>query len=39
MIVHSMDPPDLFPYKAPQMRKVRDAFRDMLRRKCRATSL
>ncbi len=39
MIVHAMDPPDLFPYKAPQMRKVRDAFRDMLRRKCRATSL
>ncbi len=34
MIVHSMDPPDLFPYKAPQMRKVRDAFRAMLRRTC-----
>jgi hypothetical protein len=34
MIVHSMDPPELFPYKAPQMRKVRDAFRAMLRRKC-----
>jgi glutathione synthase/RimK-type ligase-like ATP-grasp enzyme len=34
MIVHSMDPPDLFPYKAPQMRKVRDAFRAMLRSKC-----
>jgi len=33
MIVHSMDPPDLFPYKPPQMRKVRDAFRDLLRRK------
>jgi len=28
-----MDPSDLFPYKPPQMRKVRDAFRDMLRRK------
>ena len=36
MIVHSMDPPDLFPYRIPQMRKVRDAFCAMLRRK-RAT--
>jgi hypothetical protein len=34
MIVHSMDPPDLFPYKAAQMRKVRDAFCAMLRRTC-----
>jgi hypothetical protein len=32
MIVHDMDPPDLFPYKAPQMRKVFDAFQGMLRR-------
>jgi hypothetical protein len=31
MIVHDMDPPDLFPYKAPQMRKVFDAFQAMLR--------
>ena len=30
MIVHDMDPPDLFPYKAPQMRKVFDAFQVML---------
>jgi glutathione synthase/RimK-type ligase-like ATP-grasp enzyme len=30
MIVHAMDPPDLFPYKGPQMRKVFDAFRAML---------
>ena len=29
-IVHDMDPPDLFPYKAPQMRKVFDAFAAML---------
>ena len=36
MIVHSMDPPDLFPYKAVQMRKVRDAFGAMLRGKCAA---
>jgi hypothetical protein len=34
MIVHSMDPPQLFPYKAAQMRKVRDAFRAMLHRRC-----
>jgi hypothetical protein len=32
MIVHAMDPPDLFPYKAPQMRKVFDAFEAMLRK-------
>jgi hypothetical protein len=31
MIVHAMDPPDLFPYKAPQMRKVFGAFEAMLR--------
>jgi hypothetical protein len=30
MIVHSMDPPDLFPYKQPQMQKVFDAFAAML---------
>jgi hypothetical protein len=29
-VVHSMDPADLFPYKAPQMQRVFDAFRDML---------
>jgi hypothetical protein len=34
MIIHSMDSPELFPHKPPQMRKVRDAFRAMLRRKC-----
>ena len=39
MIVHSMDPPELFPYKQPQMRKIRDAFRDMLRRKSGAHAL
>ncbi len=31
-IVHLMDPPDLFPYKAPQMRRVFNAFAAMLRR-------
>ena len=30
MIVHAMDPPDLFPYKPPQMRRVFGAFCDML---------
>jgi hypothetical protein len=31
MIVHAMDPPELFPYKEPQMRKVFGAFEAMLR--------
>jgi hypothetical protein len=35
MIVHSMDPPDLFPYKPPQMRKLFVAFHDMLVRATR----
>ena len=30
MIVHALDPADLFPYKQPQMHKVFDAFRTML---------
>ncbi|HTY02703.1 MAG TPA: hypothetical protein VMC81_03130, partial [Rhodocyclaceae bacterium] len=32
MIVHAMDPVDVFPYKQPQMRKLMSAFRDMLGR-------
>jgi len=32
-IVHDMDPPDIFPYKIPQMRKVFDAFAAMLHRR------
>ncbi len=32
-IVHMMDPPDLFPYKAPQMQRVMRAFGEMLRRR------
>jgi len=32
MIVHAMDPPDLFPYKQRQMRKVFEAFHAMLTR-------
>jgi hypothetical protein len=34
-IVHNMDPPDVFPYKAPQMRKVFDAFAALLERRAR----
>jgi hypothetical protein len=30
MIVHAMDPPELFPYKRPQMAKVFKAFHAML---------
>jgi hypothetical protein len=30
MIVHAIDPVDVFPYKQPQMRKVFSAFREML---------
>ena len=30
MIVHAMDPPELFPYKRPQMEKVFKAFHTML---------
>ena len=31
-IIHLMDPPDLFPYKSAPMRRVFEAFGDMLRR-------
>jgi hypothetical protein len=34
-IVHDMDPPGIFPYKLPQMRKVFDAFAAMLVRRAR----
>ena len=36
MIVHAMDPPDLFPYKRPQMDKVFKAFQAMLHNAARA---
>jgi hypothetical protein len=29
-VVHNMDPPALFPYKPPQMRRIFDAFVAML---------
>jgi hypothetical protein len=31
-----MDSPDLFPYKPPQMRKIFDAFAEMLSRRAQA---
>jgi hypothetical protein len=33
LIVHDMDPIDIYPYKAPQMKKVFTAFEEMLRAK------
>lgn len=36
-VVHSMDPPGLFPYKPPAMRKVFEAFRALLARKASET--
>jgi hypothetical protein len=32
-VVHSMDPVDIFPYKAPQMERVFTAFHQMLMRR------
>ena len=32
-VVHNMDPPAVFPYKPPQMRKIFEAFAAMLRRR------
>ena len=37
MIVHAMDPPDLFPYKRPQMEKLFKAFQAMLQDAARMT--
>jgi hypothetical protein len=34
LVVHEMDPPDLYPYKSPHMQKLFAAFRDML--KCKS---
>jgi hypothetical protein len=35
LIVHDMDPPDVYPYKGPQMRKLFAAFVAMLHRRAR----
>lgn len=32
-VVHDLDPPDVFPYKSPQMRSIFRAFADMLERR------
>jgi hypothetical protein len=34
-VVHNMDSPELYPYKAPQMRRIFDAFAAMLERHAR----
>ena len=34
-VVHNMDSPEVYPYKAPQMRKIFDAFAEMLSRRSR----
>jgi hypothetical protein len=34
-VVHNMDPPDIFPYKPPQMRRIFGAFAAMLCRRAR----
>jgi hypothetical protein len=36
-LVHNMDPPEIFPYKASQIRKVFDAFAAMLCRRAART--
>ena len=36
LIVHDMDPPSIYPYKLPQMRKLFAAFADMLYRRAGA---
>jgi hypothetical protein len=38
MIVHAMDPPDIFPYKGVQMRKVFAAFQAMIHRRATAAA-
>lgn len=38
MVVHAMDPEDLFPYKQVYMQKIRDGFRDYLLRRIAATA-
>lgn len=38
MIIHSMDPPEMFPYKAAQMAKAYAAFEAMLRRAAAMTA-
>ena len=39
MVVHAMDPPDLFPYKQAQMEKVFGAFAAMLRNRAACVNM
>jgi hypothetical protein len=39
MIVHDMDPPDIFPYKPAQMRRIFDAFVAMLFKKSSSSTM
>jgi hypothetical protein len=38
LVAHDMDPPEIYPYKGPQMRKLFAAFYDMLRGKSKSRS-
>jgi hypothetical protein len=38
MVVHNMDPIDIYPYKQPQMRKIFTAFQQMLHDKAASSS-
>ncbi|MDQ2804133.1 MAG: hypothetical protein M3Y41_16195 [Pseudomonadota bacterium] len=38
-IIHAMDPPDLFPYKPPQMRRIFAEFERMVARRASFTAL
>ncbi len=37
-VIHAMDPPDVFPYKRPQMERIFRAFRDLLGRHAAPTA-
>lgn len=39
LIVHDMDPHEVFPYKRPQMKKVYSAFAGMIRSRCAGQSV
>src|SRR5262249_53153513 len=38
MILHDMDPPDLYPYKAPAMRRLFDAFQTLIARRAASSA-
>ena len=39
LVAHDMDPPDIYPYKGPQMRKLFAAFYEMLQGKSRSSAV